>query len=68
MLQQVLAQGVRNLQPADECKYRYILTAVENLGNLALEVVDVGLEAVILLHFDYEKVVVVPLGILMRAY
>jgi len=57
---------VRNLQPADECECRYILTAVENFGQLALEVTDIGLEVVILPYFDREKVVVVLLGLLTR--
>jgi len=37
-----------------------------NFGSLALEVTNVGLKAVILLHFDSEKVVVILLDLLAR--
>ena len=53
---------MRNLRRADECECRDILTFEENFGQLALEVTNVGLEAIILPHFDGEKVVVVLLG------
>ena len=48
MLQQVFVQWVRDLQSSDECECRDIFTAVENLGKLALEVPNVGFEAVTL--------------------
>ena len=48
MLEEVLIQGVKNLQPADERECRDIFTAVGNLGELILEVADVRLKAVIL--------------------
>ena len=41
MLEEVLVQGVRNLQPTDECECRDILIAVEEFGKLALEEADV---------------------------
>jgi len=54
------------LQPADEYECRDVLTAVGDLVQLALEVVDVGFEVVTMPHFDSEKVVVVPLSLLAR--
>ena len=54
------------MQLADECECRDVLTAVGNLDQLALDVPDVGLEAVTLPYFDGEKMVVVPLGFLAR--
>ena len=62
----MLVQRVRNLQPADECECRGILTAAGNFSQLALELNDVGLEAVALPHFYVEDVVVVILGFLTR--
>jgi len=53
---------VRDLQPADECECRYILIADGNLGKLALEVVDVGLEDVTLPYLDGNEVIVVLLS------
>jgi len=47
---------VRTLQPADEYESRDIFTAVRDLGELALEEVDVRLEAVPLPHLDEEEV------------
>jgi len=44
-----------------ECKD--IFTAVENFGELILEVVNIQLEAVTLSHFDGEEVVVILLGL-----
>ena len=57
---------MRNLQPADECECRDILTIVGNFDQLALEVTYVGLEAVALSHFDSEEVVVILFGLLAR--
>ena len=51
------------MQLADEHECRYIFPAVGNLGELLLEVADVGLETVTLPHFDGEEVVVVLLGL-----
>ena len=45
-------QGVRELQPADECECKDVLTAVEDLSQLALEVVNVEFEVVVLPHLD----------------
>ena len=51
------------MQSADEHECKDILTVVENFGQLALEVVDIGLEIVALPHFDGEKVVFVLPGL-----
>ena len=59
---------MRNLQPADECEYRDILTAIGKLGHLALKVANKGLEALTLPYFDREEVVVVFLGFSQKAY
>ena len=59
MLQQVLVQGVSDLQSVDKYEYRDILTAVRHLGKLAMEVADVGLEVVTLPRLDREEVMVV---------
>ena len=45
----MLVQGVKELQFTDECKCRYILIAVGNLGQLALKLADERLEIVTLL-------------------
>ena len=65
MLQQMFVLGVRDLQSVDESECKYIFTTVENIGKLALKVVDVGFEVVTLSYFDREEVVVVLLGLLM---
>ena len=39
------------------------LIVVENFGQVALEVTDVGLKSVVLSHFDGEKVMLVLLGL-----
>ena len=57
---------MRNLQPADKCKCRNILTVVENLGELTLEEADVLFETVAQPHHDGEEVMVVLLGLLTR--
>ena len=49
---------MRDLQSAYECEYRDILIVVGDFGELALEVVDVGLEAVTLPYVDREEVMV----------
>jgi len=41
MLEKVLMQGVRNLQPSDEHKCKDILTAMGDFEKLALKEVDV---------------------------
>ena len=45
---------------------RRLLTAVVDLGQLALEVVDVRFEAVALPHLDDEKMVIVSLSLPAR--
>ena len=62
----MLVQRVRDLQPADASECRDVRTAVGDLGQLALEVADVGFEAVVLPLLDGEKVVVVRLCLLAR--
>ena len=66
MLDEVLVQGVRNLQPVDERESRDIVIAVRDLDELALEEEDVRLEHVTLPHLDGEEVIVVLLGLLVR--
>ena len=51
------------MQSVDECECLYIFIAVENLGELILEVADVRLAGVNLTHFDNEEVVVILLGL-----
>jgi len=55
---------VSGLQPTDECVCRYFLTAIEDLGELILEEVDVGFEAISWPHFDGEEVMATPLRFL----
>ena len=57
---------MRNWRFTDECECKDVLTEVENFGQLALEVSEVGLEAVALPHFDGKKVVVVLFGLPAR--
>jgi len=54
------------LHPIDECECRYVLTAVGDLDQLALVVVDVRFEAFALHHLDGEETVVVPLSFQAR--
>ena len=51
---------------AGECDCSDILTVVRDFDQLALEIVDVGLEVITLPCFDSEKVVVILLDFLMR--
>ena len=62
----MFVQGVRDLQLADECKCRDILTPVGNLVQLALKIYNVGFEAVTMPHLYGEKVMVVPLTLPVR--
>ena len=57
MLQKMFVQELRDLQLAEECECRDVLTAVGDLGQLALEVADVRFEVVTLSHLDDEKMV-----------
>jgi len=41
VLQELLVQGVSNLQPADECECGDLLTRVGDFSQLALEEIDV---------------------------
>ena len=55
MLQEILVQRVRNLQPANESERRNIFTAVGHLGKLILEV---RFETIIRSHLESGVVVV----------
>ena len=57
---------MRDLQSADLCECRGVLTAVGNFGEMALEEASVGFEAITLPHFDKEEVLVVLLSLLTR--
>jgi len=65
-LQKMFIEGVRDLQPADECEGGYVLTTVRDLGQLALEVTHVRFEVAALPHLDSKKVVVVLLSLPTR--
>ena len=64
MPQKMFVQGMTNLQLADECECRDVLTTVGDLDQLALEVADVRFEAITLPHLDGEEVMIVFLGLL----
>ena len=66
VLQEVFIQGMRHLQPVDERECRYVFTTVGDLGELALEEVDVRLEVVALSHLNIKKVVAILLGFSAR--
>jgi len=66
VLQDMFVQGVRNLQPADECECRDVLTAIGDLGLFALKVANVGFDVVALPHLNSENVVVVLFSLLAR--
>jgi len=55
---------VSDLQPADECEYKYFLIAIGDLGELVLQKIDVRFEASFWPHFDGEDVMAIPLGFL----
>ena len=65
VLQEMLLQGVSNLQPANVCDGSNFLPTVGDFGELILEEIEVRLEIVSLPHFDREEVVVVPLSLLV---
>ena len=44
MLQEVLVEGVSNLQPTDECKSSNFLPIVRDFGQLVLEEIEVRLQ------------------------
>ena len=56
---------VCDLQPADECEFRCLLTTAGDLGELALKEIDVGFEVVSRPYLDGEEVVTTPLGFLV---
>jgi len=56
MLEEVLIQGMRNLQSADERECRDLLTAIEDFDELDLEEANVRFETVALPHLDGEEV------------
>jgi len=51
----VFVQGVGDLQLADECECRDVLTTVGDLGELALKEAGVRFEAVALPHLDEKE-------------
>ena len=57
---------MKNLQPADDCEFKDIFTAVEKLSKLSMKVLIIGLEIVTLPHLDGEEVMIILLGIPMR--
>ena len=64
VLQKVFVKRVSGLQPADKYERRYLLTAIEDLGKLAMEEIDVGFCTISWPHFDGEEMVGTPLGFL----
>jgi len=66
MLQNIFAQGVRDLQPTDKHECRDVLSAVGNFGQLALKVADRRFKATTLPHIDGEKMVATLLSLLAR--
>ena len=65
VFQEVLVQRVSDMQSTNECKCRYLLITVEDLGKMVLEEVDVRLESVSRPHPDGEKVLTTPLGFMV---
>jgi len=65
VFQKVFVQRMSDLQSADKCEHRYLLTAIRDLDVLALKEINVGFEAIVCPHFDREKVVVTPLSFLV---
>ena len=63
VLQEMLVQGMSNLQPADACESGNFLSTLGDF-ELILKEIEVRLESVSLHHFDKEEVVVVPLNLL----
>jgi len=61
VLQEVLVQRVGDLQPANECECRDILTIVMYFGQLILEEANVHLETDGWSHMDGEEVVLLLL-------
>ena len=66
MIEDVLVQGVRNLQVTDEHECRNVLTAVGDFDELALKEADVGLEDITLPHLNGEEMMDIFLGLLVR--
>ena len=55
---------MRDLRPTNKHDRRY-LAAIEGLGELALEEINVGFDAISWPHFNGEEVVATPLGFLV---
>ena len=66
MLHQMLIEGVVGLQSSGERGRNDIITIVINQRHLALEITDIALQGLSLLHLDSEEVVVVLLELLSR--
>jgi len=68
MIHQVLVEGMVGLQSSNECGCSDIITTVINQYHLALEITDVALEGLSLLHLDGEEVVVIILNSCRETY
>ena len=55
----MLVKGVDDLQPIDECCRCNVFIVVINLSHLALEITEVVLQTLIMLHLDGEEVIIV---------
>ena len=53
-----------DLQHTCKCERRYLLIIIGDFGELALEEIDVGFEAIPWPHFDGDEVMTTPLGFL----
>jgi len=64
VLQEMLVQGMSNLQAIDESKGDNFLSTIGDFDELILEEIKIRLEVVSLPHFVGEEVVVFPISIL----
>ena len=58
MFHQMLVERVVDLQPTDERGDSQVVVAIVHLSHLALKITDILLEALLRLHLDNKKVVV----------
>jgi len=63
----MLVEQVGDLQSTYECSDGYVFIAVVHQSHLALELVDVALQALPWFHSDREEMVVVPLKLSLRS-
>ena len=66
MLHQMPIEGTVGLQSSSKCGYSDVITTVINQRHLGMEIADVTLQGLSLLHLDGEEVVVVLLEFLSR--